>query len=131
MLPEAAGLKAAVGAGDTMADWSELAARLKAAAGADGALDGAVATGFGLPPADYTASVDHCRALIASALPGWSLHLGYGVSGVFPYATLGRGDRRHTAEAPTVPLAMLRAAVAAKLGGAAGGGAGAGGAAGS
>lgn len=96
-----------------MADWTELASGLEAATGADGALDGAIAETFRVAPADYTASVDGCRALIASALPGWSLHLGYGVSGVFPYAALSSGDRRHMAEAPTVPLAMLRAAVAA------------------
>jgi hypothetical protein len=95
-----------------MPDRSELAARLNAATGADGDLDGALATVLGLPPAPYTASVDSCRALVASAMPGWRLHLGYGASGIFPYATLSTGGRRHMADAPTVPLAILRVVMA-------------------
>lgn len=95
-----------------MPDWSKLAAALEAATGADGRLDGAIAASFGLPPAAYTASVDDCRMLVSSALPGWSLHLGFGASGIFPYATLGNGNKRCMADAATVPLAILRAAVA-------------------
>ena len=102
-----------------MLDWPELAAMLEAATGADGRLDGAVAAGFGVSPADYTASVDHCRDLVASVLPGWALHVGFGASGIFPYALLSNGDRRHMADAGTVPLAILRAAAAVLAEGAA------------
>ncbi|WP_431855304.1 hypothetical protein [Azospirillum sp.] len=89
-------------------------AELKAATGADAALDQAIAEAFQAPPADYTESVERCRALVVSVLPGWHLHLGYGVSGILPYAELSNGDQRHVAEAPTVPLAVLRALVASR-----------------
>jgi len=51
--------------------------------------------------------------LIKGILPQWRLHVGYGVSGVLPYASLTRGDCHFEAEAATVPLAILR--VAAKV----------------
>ncbi|MDA8232217.1 MAG: hypothetical protein M0006_12840 [Magnetospirillum sp.] len=100
-----------------MADWRELRGRLAGATGADAGIDAGIAQAFALPPGDYTASPDKCRALVASALPGWHLHVGYGASGVFPYAALTRSGQHVEAEAPTLPLAILRAAaVAAALG---------------
>jgi hypothetical protein len=94
--------------------WQELSGRLQRAAGADAELDAAVAEGFGVEAADYTASVDRAAALVAGALPGWRLHLGFGASGVFPYASLANDGTRVVCDAPTVPLAILRAAVGAK-----------------
>lgn len=92
---------------------NELKLALERAGGADPALDRAIAAAFAVPDAGYSGSVEHCRALLAAALPDWRLHLGYGASGVFPYALLTAHGRRCLAEAPTLPLAILRAAVAA------------------
>lgn len=93
--------------------WDELTRRLAAAAGTDPDLDRDVARAFGRPDAAFTASVEACRALAAAVLPGMRLHLGYGASGVFPYASLA-GDGLHVvSDAPTVPLAILRSLAAA------------------
>lgn len=92
----------------------ELNTALDRATGADPELDGKVAAAFGVPAARFSGSVDDCRALVAAVLPDWRLHLGYGVSGVFPYAVLSAHGHRCQGDAPTVPLAILRAAVLAK-----------------
>jgi hypothetical protein len=97
-----------------MADWQDLAAALTAATGGDHGLDRAIAEAFAQAPAEYTESVAACRSLVAVALSGWKLHVGYGVSGLFPYAALSSGEIHLEAEAPTLPLAILRVAVAAK-----------------
>lgn len=94
-----------------MSDWVALAARLMTTPGPDSALDAAVAEAFEVPAASFSASVEDCRRLAATALPNWRLHVGFGVSGVLPYAALTNGEDRATAEAPTVPLAILRAVV--------------------
>lgn len=94
-------------------NWSNLTAQLQAADGASTALDAAIAQAFGVPPGDYTESIEQCQQLVALAFPGWHLHLGFDVTGIFPYAVLSKGMERGEAEAPTVPLAILRAAVAA------------------
>jgi len=96
-----------------MADWQVLMAALANATGGDHALDQAIAEAFGQAPAEYTESAAACRALVAAALPGWKLHVGYGVSGLFPYAALSRDEAHLEAEAPSLPLAILRAAVLA------------------
>jgi len=90
----------------------ELHHALVQAGGSDPALDARLVETLGVPQAGYTASVEACRHLTANKLPGWRLHLGYGVSGVFPYAALTDGQQRRAAEAPTVPLAILRALLA-------------------
>lgn len=82
-----------------MPDWSFLGDRLNAATGPDAALDTMIAEVFHAPPAGYTESVEDCRRLVGSALPGWELHLGFGVSGLFPYALIGKGNHR-AVEAP-------------------------------
>jgi hypothetical protein len=64
---------------------------------------------------EYTASVDQCIALIDHALPGWHWHVGYGADGVFPYASLRHGRVNFETRASTVPLALLTAAVKARL----------------
>lgn len=91
----------------------ELAERLSGATGGDAGLDAAIAAAYGLAPARFTESVEAARGLVAAVLPGWKLHVGFGVSGVFPYAALTRDDAHVEAEAPTVPLAILRVAVRA------------------
>lgn len=96
-----------------MAELESLAQRLNAATGADGGLDEAIAGAFGVPPGRYSGSLDACRALVAAALPGWRLHLGFDAAGIFPYAALSQGEHHLEAEAPTLPLAILKAAVAA------------------
>ncbi len=96
-----------------MPELDGLKAKLQASSGSDKAIDAAIAARFAVPPADYTASVEACRTLVGSVLTGWRLHIGWGVSGLFPYATLGNGETRAAAEAPTVPLAILRALLAA------------------
>lgn len=93
--------------------WSDLGRRMMQASGSDAVLDRAIAEAFVQPEAGYTASVEACRTLVAAALPGWRLHLGYGASGTFPYASLSRDGCHIVSDAPTVPLAILRSAVEA------------------
>mgnify|MGYP001810377415 CR=1 FL=1 len=96
-----------------MADLCILSTELNAANGGDPVLDRLIAEAFEQPAAPYTESVERCRALVAACLPQWHLHVGYGVSGVLPYAALSQGQRHVEAEGPTVPLAILRALVMA------------------
>ncbi|WP_082915104.1 hypothetical protein [Paramagnetospirillum marisnigri] len=95
-------------------EWEELERRLWAAGGSEAEIDRILADDFSLKARAYTASVEDARALVAEALPDWHLHLGYGASGVFPYALLARGDSRIVSDGPTVPLAILRSALAAR-----------------
>lgn len=99
-----------------MTDHDLLAAQLRAAAGGDAALDAAVAGVF--PQAaelsHVSGSVDECLSLLDQALPGWHWHVGKGANGVLPYATLTKEQWRVTADGPTVPIALLRAMLAAK-----------------
>jgi hypothetical protein len=95
---------------------TRLIKRLQKADGADRRLDTHVhavvhsltddASGKDIP--HYTASEPACFELIPRVLPGWKWHVGYGVKGVFPYATVSNGrGTRFQASAPTVPLALL------------------------
>jgi len=95
-----------------------LRALLAGASGADPAIDRAVAATFGVEGGEggWSASVERCVALLGRVLPGWSWHVGWGPSGVVPYARLRRGAELVSAEAPTVPLALLRAIVRAVAG---------------
>ncbi|WP_237051528.1 hypothetical protein [Magnetospirillum sp. ME-1] len=95
-------------------DWLELGRKLERASGAEPELDRDLADAFGVAAAPFTASVPDCRALAQSVLPGMKLHLGYGASGLFPYASLAGEGLHVISEAPTVPLAILRSVVAAK-----------------
>lgn len=91
---------------------SRLRADLEVATGHDPSLDARIGRLLGGDvDADYSASVPRCTELIGRRLPGWRWHVGYGASGVFPYASLSRGDDLRTASAPTVPLALLAAMV--------------------
>lgn len=99
----------------------QLEAKMAAATGSDTNLDADLhEAAYGVRadrvPA-YTSSVDACLALVHERLPEWHWHLGYGATGVFPYAVLTHGpedaDSRSEATAPTVPLALLRAFVKA------------------
>lgn len=96
-----------------MTNWNEIEAALGAATGADERLDGLVAAAFGCPAVHYSGSIEACRRLIATCLPGWNLHLGFDVRGVFPYAALTNGPLHLEAEASALPLAILKAAVKA------------------
>lgn len=97
-----------------------LLTRLAAANGRDHELDSAIAehldnlSGGASVPA-YTASVDRCLELLRHCLPDWHWHLGYGASGVLPYAVVARDDERFEAAAATVPLALLLAIAQARL----------------
>ena len=79
------------------------------------------ATDVDQPLPDYTSSVDTCIALIGSILPEWHWHVGHGPRGIVPYASLRKAtnpsgdDLRVEANAPTVPLALLHAAVKAMI----------------
>ena len=100
-------------------DLGSLLTALEAATGSDPALDRSVARALdagGEAGGEYTASVDHCLGLLATTLPGWTWHVGYGAGGLFPYAALTNGQVRVIAEAPTVPLALLVAIVKARIG---------------
>lgn len=87
-----------------------LTERLNQATGADAGLDELLAQSFGQPKAGYTGSAESAHALVHAALPDWRLHVGFNATGMFPYARLSRGDVQVDASAPTVPLAILRAA---------------------
>lgn len=91
---------------------------LEGAHGADPAIDRAVVAAFGAGESGdgYSASLERCTALLERVLPGWSWHVGSGPSGVLPYARLRHGGERVSAEAATVPLALLKAIVAAARG---------------
>ncbi len=76
----------------------------------------------GSPPEPYTSSVDKCIELISKRLSGWHWHIGHGPSGILPYASLRKthdpassDGMRVEALAPTVPLALLKAAVQAAI----------------
>lgn len=89
--------------------------RLEQASGHDRDLDRAIAEIVGNPDAcrgrAFTASVDDSRWVVTRMLPGWSCHIGYDARGMFPYAVVTDGAHRCEAAAPTVPLALLRAAL--------------------
>lgn len=91
-----------------MANSKDLTIALRKANGADAAIDRAIAQLFAVASADYSSSIEQCRSLVAELLPGWRLHMGYGANGIFPYASLTKGDDVFTADAPTLPLAILR-----------------------
>ncbi len=96
----------------------DLLRRISEATGADAELDRLIAARLERPDPpdpvpDYTASVDSCLGLIGRVLPGWHWHIGFGPRGIFPYATLQDGEDLFEALAPTVPLALLQAAVKA------------------
>lgn len=102
-----------------------LEAQIKQATGRDTNLDRAIfrVLAAGKHPESapaYTASVDSCIALIGDVLPDWHWHVGYGARGIMPYAALDNANApdddtksRFEVSAPTVPLALLRAAVLA------------------
>jgi len=94
-----------------MSDLQKLTEMLETAQGGSTDVDGLIGTVFGVSSGAYSESVDPCLGLVKSVLPHWRLHIGYGVSGVLPYAALTQGDVRYEAEAPTVPLAILRVIV--------------------
>jgi hypothetical protein len=94
-------------------DWQDLLRRVEKAGGAEAELDRDLAAAFGVAAAPFTASVPDCRSLAAAALPDMKLHLGYGASGVFPYASLSGGGLHVVSEASTVPLAILKSLVGA------------------
>lgn len=92
-----------------MAEKEDLTIALRNAQGADTKIDRTIAQIFAVASADYSSSVEQCRSLVGLLLPGWRLHMGYGANGIFPYASLSKGDDVFTADAPTLPLAILRA----------------------
>ena len=96
-----------------MVDWNALSQRLATVTGGDPDLDAMICEAFGQPLQRISESAELCRAFAALVAPGWHLHLGYGASGLLPYAGLAQADRHLEAEAPTVPLAILRVLVAA------------------
>ena len=104
----------------------ELETRIAATTGPDRDLDRVLATALpgaaaagGTP--GYTSSVDECLGLIGAVLPAWHWHIGHGPAGILPYASLSRSgdgadeELRVEASAPTVPLALLHAALKALI----------------
>lgn len=96
-----------------MTNWIKIEDALAAATGGDGHVDDLIARAFECGAEHYTGSVEACRQLVATRLPGWKLHLGFDVTGVFPYAALTRGALHLEAEAAALPLAILKVAVKA------------------
>lgn len=94
-----------------MSELQKLIDMLATAHGGCAELDRLVADVYELPPAAYSESVDCCLHMVKGVLPHWRLHIGFGVSGILPYASLTQDDRHYEAEGPTVPLAVLRVLV--------------------
>jgi hypothetical protein len=98
-------------------DLGALAAAIARATGPDAKLDAALhellAPGDAADPPRYTGSVDSSLELLHALLPGWHWHVGHGANGILPYAAVSQGETRFAADAPTVPLALLRAALQA------------------
>lgn len=99
---------------------TDLEARITAATGPDAALDAAIAAALGAnvgggQAPGATASVDRCLDLAHRHLPDWHWHVGFGVTGIMPYATLAHGSQRFEATAATVPLALLSVIIQAVL----------------
>jgi hypothetical protein len=90
-----------------------LAAALDAATGADPDLDALIAATFARPQAPVSASVEACIELLHELLPGAHWHVGWDASGILPYARIERGRQLHAERAATVPIALLRAMIAA------------------
>ncbi len=93
---------------------SSLSERLTSLTGGDPTIDQALAEAFDVPVADFSESAEKSRNLVLTVLPDWHLHVGFGASGLFPYASLTRGELHVEAEAPSLPLALLRVLVRAK-----------------
>ena len=92
----------------------DLLARVRQATGSDPELDAAITAGLDpaaldAGPRPFTRSVDACLELLHRIRPGWAWHVGWGATGVVPYATVSRGDHRYEARASTIPLALLDA----------------------
>lgn len=86
----------------------ELLAAINELTGADAAIDRKISEATGLEIEDFSSSIDAARALVELMLPEARLHLGYGVTGLFPSATVSGAGCHAVREAPTVPLAILR-----------------------
>ncbi len=108
-------------------DLQNLGSRIGATTGPSRDLDHEIASAIdrrsdGQQVREYTSSVDTCLTLIRRVLPDWHWHVGHGPRGILPYASLlktsnpGDGEEiRVEATAPTVPLALLHAAVKALI----------------
>jgi len=92
---------------------ARLIEKLGAATGSDRELDRDLAALNGAEVLDYTSSVDRSVDLLHALLPGWSWHVGWDAQGIMPYATVHLDERIFEARAPTVPIALLRAMMAA------------------
>lgn len=89
-------------------DAVELHDKLMNATGADKNLDQHIARAFALQSREFSASIEDAKSVVEYLFPKAHIHLGYGVTGVFPSATLSVAGRLYTSEAPTVPIAILR-----------------------
>lgn len=96
--------------------WEALRGRLDRAAGPDAGLDADLLGALAGSEGAVTASAEAARAWARAALPGWHAHIGFDVTGVLPYAAFSQAGRHVEATAPTVPLAILRAALRALAG---------------
>jgi hypothetical protein len=96
--------------------WEVLRDRLDRAAGPDAGLDADLTRALAGSEGAVTASPEAARAWARAALPGWHAHIGFDVTGILPYAAFSQADRHVEATAPTVPLAILRAALRALAG---------------
>lgn len=94
-------------------DAVELNDKVKIAIGADKNLDKRIAEALAMQPMEFTADIEDAKAIVEHLFPDAHIHLGYGVTGVFPCATLSVAGRLYVSEAPTVPIAILRASFSA------------------
>jgi hypothetical protein len=89
-------------------DALELKDKVINAIGADKELDQHIARALSMQAMEFTAAIEDAKSIVEYLFPDAHIHLGYGVTGIFPCATLSIADRRYTSEAPTVPIAILR-----------------------
>lgn len=83
------------------------------ASGSDARIDACIAKTFRVSKIDYSSDAMAARELVAQVLPQATLRVGYDVNGILPAASVLSGKLSHSAVAPTVPLAILRALLSA------------------
>lgn len=96
-------------------DTLKLSRKIRVATGSDKELDKCIGQILAIEVAEFTGSIEHAKSVLKMLLPDAELHVGYGATGIFPCATVATAGHLYTNEAPTVPIAILRACFSASV----------------